>query len=81
MKRATLDEFSRQAQSFVKASQDERVIVTQNGKPVALVIGLENKDEEDWQLEISSELWRLIEQRRKQPTTPLEDLEADLFAR
>ncbi len=79
MKETTLEQFMNQPKAFVQAAQMERVLVTRNGKPVALVVGLENKDQEDWRLEISPDFWRMIEDRRKRPTTPLKDVEPALF--
>ena len=80
MKEATLEQFSRDPQSFVRAAQGERVLVTLDGKPLAMVLGVENKDAEDWQLETSAEFWQMIEDRRRRPTRPLEDAESELFA-
>jgi hypothetical protein len=41
---------------------------------------LNNKDEEHRCLEASPEFWRMIEERRREPTVRLKDIEADLFA-
>ena len=79
MKETTLEQFSKEPQALVEAAQLERILVTRDGKPLALVVGLENKDEEDWCLETSSDFWRMIEERRKRPTVPLKDVEATLF--
>jgi prevent-host-death family protein len=79
MKEATLDQFSKQPQEFVKAAQSERVLVTQDGKPVAVVVGLENKDAEDWRLQTSPDFWQMIEARRGRPSVPLKDAERSLF--
>ena len=79
MKEATLEQFVRDPQAFVLVAQQERVLVTQDGKPLAVLVGVENKDEEDWQLEASPEFWRMIEERRQRPTRTLEAAERDLF--
>jgi len=79
MKEATLEQFVQDPQAFVRAAQQERVLVTQNGKPLAMVVGVENKDAEDWQLEASSEFWQMIEERRRRPTRPLEAAEGEFF--
>ena len=79
MKETTLEQFMKQPQAFVEAAQMERVLVTRDGKPVALVVGLENKDREDWRLETSPDFWRMIEDRRKRPTSPFKDVEPALF--
>jgi hypothetical protein len=80
MNETTLEQFALDPQRFLAAAQRERLLVTHNGKPLALVVGLENKDEEDLHLEGSPEFWRLIEERRREPTVRLKDIEADLFA-
>ena len=79
MKELPLEQFSQQAQACVQAAQQEQLLITQNGKPVALVVGLENKDAEDWQLQTSPDFWRMIEERRQCPTIPLTEVEAELL--
>ena len=49
-------------------AQHERVVITRNGKPIALIVGVEGLDEEQLQLGSSSKFWKLIEQRRAQKT-------------
>ena len=46
MKQATLEQFVQDPHGFVRASQQERVLVTQNGQPLAMVVGVEHKDAE-----------------------------------
>ncbi len=65
----------------VDDAQQERVILTRNGKPVALIIGLEGLDEEQLQLGRSDKFWTLIEQRRKQKTISRAELEQKLSAK
>ena len=79
MKETTVERFSADPNGFLRAAQQERVLVTRGGKPLALLVGLENKDQEDWDLEASPAFWRMIEQRRSRPTLPLRDLEASLL--
>lgn len=54
------------------------MLVTRNGQPVALVVGLEGLDEEQVQLGSSDEFWRLIADRRAQPTLARVELERRL---
>ena len=54
--------------SCVDEAQRERIVLTRNGKPVALVVGLEGMDEEQVQLGGSEKFWKLIAERRKQKT-------------
>jgi hypothetical protein len=46
----------------------------------AIVVGTENKDKEDLSLEASPSFWRMIEQRRREPTVPFDDIKAELLA-
>jgi prevent-host-death family protein len=55
---ATLDE-----------AQHERVLITRNGKPSAVVIGVEGRDFEDVLLMSNPKFWEMIEASRKNPTT------------
>jgi prevent-host-death family protein len=55
---ATLDE-----------AQHERVLITRNGKPSAIVIGVEGHDYEDVLLMSNPRFWEMIEASRKDPTT------------
>lgn len=52
----------------VRDARDERVIITRNGVPVALVIGVEGLDEEQVARGSSDDFWRLIAGRRAQKT-------------
>ena len=61
-----------QLESCVADAQQERIVVTRNGKPVALVIGL---DEEQQQLGSSQKFWDLIAERRQQTTVSRAGLE------
>ena len=62
----------------VNEAQRERVVITRNGKPVALIVGVEGMDAEQLQLGSSDKFWRLIEQRRKQKTISRAELEQKL---
>ena len=76
MKTINLEQAS--LQNCIKEAQHERIIITENGKPIALLIGLESMDEEQWQLENSDEFWQLITERRTQKTISREQLEQKL---
>ena len=55
---ATLDE-----------AQHERVLITRNGKPSAVVIGVEGRDFEDVLLMSNPRFWEMIEASRRNPRT------------
>jgi antitoxin (DNA-binding transcriptional repressor) of toxin-antitoxin stability system len=65
---ATLD-------ACVRDAQRERVVVTRDGVPVALVVGVEGLDEEQVERASSDEFWELIAQRRRQKAVSRAELE------
>jgi prevent-host-death family protein len=66
---ATLDE-----------AQHERVLITRNGKPSAIVIGVEGRDFEDVLLMSNPKFWEMIEASRKNPKTYSMDEVRQYFA-
>ena len=58
-------------QQVLDSAQEERVLITRDGKPTAVVLGLESYAAEDLELAGSQEFWRMIEQRRHQGTGSL----------
>ena len=79
MKEISVESFARDPETFLHAAQGERLLVTQEGKPLVVLVGVENKDREDWDLENSPDFWRMIEQRRGRPALLLEDLKTSLL--
>jgi antitoxin (DNA-binding transcriptional repressor) of toxin-antitoxin stability system len=65
----------------VQDAQRERVVITRDGIPVALIVGLEGMDEEQRQLGSSDAFWKLIAERRRQGTVSRDTLEQDLDRR
>ncbi len=59
----------------IEDAQNERVLITSAGKPVALVVGVEELDEEQLELAGSKRFWSLIAERRKQKTLTRAELE------
>ncbi len=62
----------------VSDAQRERIVITRNGKPVALIVGIEGMDAEQLQLGSSDKFWRLITERRAQKTMTRAQLEQKL---
>ena len=50
--------------AVLDSAQSERIIVTRNGKPSAVIVGLESYDEEDLRFASSAEFWSMIQERR-----------------
>ena len=67
-------------EACVVEAQHDRVIVTRNGVPVALVVGVEGLDAEQVLLGSSDPFWRMIAERRSQATMDRAELEASLPA-
>ncbi|NJK68344.1 MAG: type II toxin-antitoxin system prevent-host-death family antitoxin [Microcoleus sp. CSU_2_2] len=78
MKQLSLEQLSEQLQDHVRSAQQEQILITQNGKPIALLLGLGNFDPEQWNLQFSVEFWEMIGDRRQRPTVPLSVVEAQL---
>jgi len=68
LKQASLD-------TCIIEAQHERIVITRNGKPIALIVGVEGMDEEQLQLGSSDKFWRLIAERRKQKAINRSELE------
>ena len=64
--------------SCISDSQHERVVITREGKPVALIVGVEGLDQEQLQLGTSDKFWKLIGERRGQRTLNRVELEQRL---
>lgn len=62
-------------ETCVQEAQRERIVITRNGKPVALLIGVEGMDLEQIELGHSGKFWKLIRQRRGQKTLSRAQLE------
>lgn len=65
----------------VKEAGSESVLVTKDGKPLALVSNVEGLDAEQIQLGTSADFWKLIEERRRRKTLPWSELEERLRKR
>jgi antitoxin (DNA-binding transcriptional repressor) of toxin-antitoxin stability system len=59
----------------VADAQQERIILTHNGAPVALVVGVSGLDREQIELGTSAKFWNLIRSRRKEKTLSRSELE------
>jgi prevent-host-death family protein len=55
--------------AVLDSAQNERIIVTRNGRPSAVIVGLESYDEEDLRLASSAQFWRMIQERRSGGTS------------
>jgi antitoxin (DNA-binding transcriptional repressor) of toxin-antitoxin stability system len=65
----------------VTAAQRQRVVLTRQGRPVALMVGLSQMDEEQLELGSSDKFWKLITARRKEKTISRAELEKAIDVR
>jgi hypothetical protein len=63
---------------YVDEAQQESVMLTRDGHPIALIVDVNGMDEEQVEVSSSPEFWRLIEERRGQKTISREELERRL---
>ena len=59
----------------VSEAQHERIVITRNGKPVALVVGVAGLDADQLELGSDQAFWEWITQRRRQRTITRAQLE------
>jgi hypothetical protein len=62
----------------VEQAQNEGVVITRNGSPIALIVGLEGLDLEQIYYGQSDEFWKLIKERRAQNRVSWQEMERQL---
>jgi hypothetical protein len=62
----------------VAEAQQDRLILTRDGHPVALLMGVDGMDEEQIRLSCSNKFWTLMEERRLEQTISRAELERRL---
>lgn len=62
----------------LREAQKDDVVVTRNGKPLVVMLGVKGKDLEQVELGLDPEFWKMIQRRRKQKTIPLAEVERQL---
>jgi len=78
MKTVPVRDLQKKLKRCIDEAQEGRVVITRRGKPAALLVGVEGKDWETVILETDPTFWRLIQERRKEPTISLKELKARL---
>jgi prevent-host-death family protein len=77
MKRVSVERAS--LATCITQAQRERLLITKNGKPVAVLVGIEGQDGEQLGLSASPTFWKMVESRRKQKTTTRSQLERKIL--
>ncbi len=67
-------------ESYVRRAQQERLVVTRKGRPVALVVGVQGMSADQLELGTSEKFWKLIAKRRRQRTMSRASLERRIDA-
>lgn len=78
MKTITVRDLQKKIKECIDEAQGDRVVITRRGKPAAVLVGVEGEDWETVILEMDPKFWKLIQERRKQPTISLEELKTRL---
>jgi len=81
MKMVNARDLQKKVKECVDLSQRDRVVITRRGKPAAVMVGVEGKDWDDVALQTSSKFWKLIEERRSEPTMSMKELRTRLKKR
>ena len=78
MKVVALREAKQQLSGCVVRAQRERVLITKQGRPAALMIGVEGHDLEDVLLMQNPRFWRMLETRRAESSLSLDEARQQL---
>ncbi len=78
MKTVTARDEQKKVKECVDWSQEDRIVITRHGKPAAVMVAVEGKDWEDLVLQTSPSFWRLVKERREQPTISVAELRSRL---
>ena len=78
MKTVPVRDLQKRVKACIDEAQEGRVVITRRGKPAALLVGVEGKDWETVILETDPTFWKLIQQRRKEPTISFKELKVRL---
>lgn len=78
MKTVTVRDLQKRVKECVDDAQEDRVVITRHGKPAAVLVGVEGDDWEAVVLQTDPTFWKLIRERRKQPTISLSQLKTRL---
>ena len=72
MKTIPATELQTNLDAVLNSSQSERILISREGKPCAVLVGIQDYDAEDLQLATSPDFWLMIRQRRAEGSDELE---------
>jgi prevent-host-death family protein len=72
-------ELQKNLDAILTRAQSERIVISRRGKPCAVLVGIEDYDDENLALASSSDFWSMIRQRRGSgKSIPLAEVEERL---
>jgi len=74
MKTIGIRNLERKIRGCLGLAQKDRIVITRNGRPSAILVGVEGMDWEDVLLETDAGFWKMIGKRRRQKTIPLSEM-------
>ena len=80
MKTISVRDLQTRIRSVMDTAQHDQVVITRNGQPIAVVVGVEGADWETVAVETSRSSWKEIAQRRNQETISLAEIRSRLGA-
>jgi len=80
MKTVNLKALQASLREVIDSSQEQPVVVTRYGRPVAVISGVDGAELGDVLLARDRAFWEEIERRRKEPRQPLAAFKAELAA-
>ena len=80
MKTISMRDLHRRIRSVMDTAQHDQVVITRNGRPIAVVVGIEGADWETMAVETSRSFWKEIARRRDQETISLAEIRTRMEA-
>ena len=80
MKTISVRDLQKRIRSVMETAQNGQVVITRNGQPIAVVVGVEGANWETLAVEPSRAFWKEIALRRDQETISLADVRKRLQA-
>ena len=80
MKTIGVRELQKRIKECVDTSQAESVVITRNGKPASVVIGVEGSDWEDLVIQSDPAFWGTIRERRKEKSISADEMRRSVLS-
>lgn len=74
VKTISVRDLQRRIRSVMDTAQRDQVVITRNGQPIAVVVGIEGADRETVAVQTSRSFWKEIARRRDQETISLAEI-------